>query len=457
VEVLDRRGDPAAVEITALVDDSRHGVPGALFCCVVGRAFDGHQFAADAVSRGAVALLVERPLPVDVPQVVVPAVRPAMALTAAEFFGHPSRRLDVVGITGTNGKTTTAHLLGAIFEAAGRPGAVLGTLSGARTTPEAPAFQGRLSELVAEGAAAAAVEVSSHALDQHRVDGTWFEAAVFTNLSPDHLDYHATMDRYFQAKRALFEPDRVGTAVINADDPYGQVLLEAVRLPARPYSLADADGLEVGASGSSFRWEGHAVGLRLGGPFNVSNALAAATVARQLGIDARAVADGLSSVASVPGRFERVERGQPFLVIVDYAHTPAGLEQLLGAVRQSVPAGRVLVVFGCGGDRDREKRPSMGEVASRLADVAVLTSDNPRSEDPMAIIDEVLSGVGRPDRLVVEPDRRAAIARALGAAQAGDAVIIAGKGHEAVQVFGDRRLPFDDREVAAEELEGLAR
>ncbi len=454
IDVVDVRGE-RATDVRAVVDDSREASPGTLFCCVVGRAHDGHRFAPDAVARGASALLVERPLPLDVTQVVVPSVRPAMALAAAAFYDHPSRRLTLIGVTGTNGKTTTTHLLGAVLEAAGRPCAVLGTLSGTRTTPEAPAFQRRLAALVSQGVTAAAVEVSSHALDQHRVDATWFTAGVFTNLSADHLDYHGSMEEYFRVKAALFHPDRVGQAVINADDPHGRLLLESVAVPARPYSVADAVDLKVGSRGSTFRWHGQPVRLPLGGSFNVSNALAAATVADELGIGAEDVARGLASVAPIPGRFETVDAGQPFLVVVDYAHTPAGLEQVLGSVRAATPAGRVLVVFGCGGDRDREKRPIMGEVASRLADVAFLTSDNPRSEDPLAIIGEVRAGVTEAHRLVVEPDRRAAIAAALEQARPGDAVVIAGKGHETVQMVGDQRFPFDDRQVARQALERL--
>ena len=462
LEVLHTRGDPGATEVTAITHDSASVVPGALFCCVPGERRDGHEFAPAAVAAGAPALLCERTVAgLDVTQVVVPSVRLAMGPAAAALFDHPSRRTPVVGVTGTNGKTTTTHLLAAALQAAGRPAEVIGTLSGARTTPEAPDLQARLAELAARGTAAA-LEVSSHALVQHRVDGTWFSVAVFTNLSQDHLDFHPSMDDYFAAKASLFTARRVAVAAVNTDDPWGRRLLDMVTgtLPVRAFSLADAADLEVGARGSTFRWAGQPVRLRLGGVFNVTNALAAAVAAHELGADPTAVAEGLSSVTSVPGRFEEVDAGQPFTVVVDYAHTPASLEQVLTAARAGVTGaggngsgpGRVLVVFGCGGDRDRAKRPAMGEAATRLADVAVLTSDNPRREDPLAIIEEVRAGVSRPEVLVVEPDRRAAIARALASARPGDVVVVAGKGHEAVQVTGDEVVPFDDRVVVREEL-----
>jgi UDP-N-acetylmuramoyl-L-alanyl-D-glutamate--2,6-diaminopimelate ligase len=486
VEVLRLRGDPAGIDVVAVTSDSEAVVPGALFVCVRGSRYDGHGFAARAVAAGAVALVVEEEvagpeLPVAVPQAVVADSRAALAGAAAELFGHPSRRLAVVGVTGTNGKTTTTHLLGAVLAAAGRQAEVIGTLSGARTTPEAPALQAALAAAADRGAQAVALEVSSHALALHRVDGTWFEVAVFTNLTPEHLDFHRTMDDYFAAKAALFTPDRAGVAVVNADDPWGRRLLSSIggRLPTRAFSLADAAGLHIGADGARFAWEGQPVQLRPGGTFNVANALAAATAARELGVPAPAVAAGLSSAPPVPGRFELVGGDQGFAVVVDYAHTPAGLEACLVAARQmagrrlAAEAGRVVVVFGCGGDRDTAKRPLMGEIATRLADRVVLTSDNPRSEDPMAIIAAVAAGAaGAGARavaagaagagtdlghvLVIEPDRRAAIALALDDARPGDVVVVAGKGHETTQTVGDRALPFDDRVVATELLERLA-
>ena len=464
VEVLDLRGDPAGTEVTAITHDSRAVTSGALFCCVPGAVADGHNFAPAAVAAGASALLCQRVLPLEVTQVVVASVREAMGPAAAAFFGHPSRRLAVVGVTGTNGKTTTTHLLAAALRADGRTTEVVGTLSGPRTTPEATDLQARLAALADAGTEAVSLEVSSHALVQHRVDATWFEVGVFTNLSQDHLDFHGTLDEYFAAKASLFAPERVGVAIVNGDDPWGRRLLERVSVPTRPFTLAEAVGLDVGPAGSTFRWEGEPVHLRLGGRFNVSNALAAATAARELGADTGAVAAGLSSVASVPGRFETVDAGQPFTVVVDYAHTPASLEQVLLAARHAAGgehpaggAGRVLVVFGCGGERDTAKRPAMGEVATRLADVAVLTSDNPRSEDPAAIVESVRQGVTRTEVLVVEPDRRAAIALALDHARPGDVVVVAGKGHETTQVTGAAVEPFDDRVVVRAELERTSR
>jgi UDP-N-acetylmuramoyl-L-alanyl-D-glutamate--2,6-diaminopimelate ligase len=443
------------VEVTDVVHDTRAVARGALFCCVPGSHVDGHTLAPDAVARGAVALLAQRPVDVDVPQLQVPSVREAMGPVAASFWGHPSRDLAVVGVTGTSGKTTTTHLLGAIASAAGRPAEVIGTLSGARTTPEAPELQAALARARAEGRTTVAMEVSSHALALGRVRGTRFAVAVFTNLSHDHLDFHRDLEDYFAAKARLFRPDLAEAAVVNADDPYGARLLADAAVPTEPYSLADAEHLEVGAARCRFRWRGQLVELPLGGRFNASNALAAATAAAHLGIDVAAIAAGLSSAPPVPGRFEPVHAGQPFAVLVDYAHKPGALESALLAARDAAGGGRVLLVFGAGGDRDRTKRPEMGEVAARLADRVLLTSDNPRGEDPLAIIDAVRTGMARIDTLTIEPDRAAAIAQALAEARAGDVVLIAGKGHEAVQIVGDATLPFDDRAVARDALLAL--
>jgi UDP-N-acetylmuramoyl-L-alanyl-D-glutamate--2,6-diaminopimelate ligase len=452
VEVDDLVGDPT-VEVDTIAYDSRAMRPRALFCCVRGEHVDGHDYADAATASGAVALLCERRLPADVTQVVVSDARIAMAHVAAAFHGHPSRALQVIGVTGTNGKTTTTHLLHSVLEADGRRTGLIGTLSGTRTTPEAPDLQAQLAQLRADGHVAVAMEVSSHALAQHRADATWFAVAVFTNLSQDHLDYHGSMEDYFQAKARLFEPERSGRAVVNLDDPHGRLLADAAQVPTRGFSMADALDLELRPTGSIFRWSGEAVRLQLRGSFNVSNALAAATAASELGVSAPVVAAGLSAVASVPGRFEIVDAGQPFTVVVDYAHTPAGLEHLLSDARKNTAAGgRVLVVFGCGGDRDRVKRPLMGAAAARHADVVVLTSDNPRHEDPAAIIAQVRAGTGAAGTLLVEPDRRSAIRLALDRATPGDVVVIAGKGHETTQVVDDHEEPFDDRLVAREEL-----
>jgi UDP-N-acetylmuramoyl-L-alanyl-D-glutamate--2,6-diaminopimelate ligase len=462
-EVVRTVGEVTAVAVTGVTHDSRAVEQGALFCCIRGERADGHAFAADAVEAGAVAVLAEHE--VHAPgavQVIVADTRRAMGPMAAAFYGDPSRSLSVVGITGTGGKTTTTHLLGSVFEAADRPAGVIGTLTGERTTPEAPELQRLLAAFREEGKQAVVMEVSSHALAFHRVDGTWFEVAVFTNLSRDHLDFHHTMEEYFAAKARLFTPQLAGRAVVNLDDPRGRLLADAAVVPTVGYSLADADAVEIGAAESRFRWRGAELRVPLGGRFNVSNALAAATAAAELGIDPATIAAGLDAAAPVPGRFELVEAGQPFRVVVDYSHKPDGLVQVLQTAREvAADDGRVLVMFGCGGDRDRTKRPHMGAVASELADLVVVTSDNPRSEDPQAIIAEIVAGITDPSAreaegtLVVEPDRRTAIAAALDRARPGDVVVLAGKGHETTQTIGDRVVPFDDREVARRLLEDL--
>ncbi len=459
VGVLETRGDPAAVDVRAITFNTADVVPGALYCCIPGGHFDGHDFAPEAVAAGATALLCERVLPLDVVQVRVEVggARAAMAQVAAAFHDHPADALRVVGVTGTNGKTTVTHLLRAILETNGWPTAVMGTLDGGLTTPDAPSMQRSLASYRNDGQMAVAMEVSSHALVQRRVDAIRFAVAVFTNLSQDHLDYHRTMDAYFSAKSLLFTPERSETGVVNADDPWGRRLLESAPIEVRPFSMGDAAELDLAALGSSFRWEGRPVTLNLSGRFNVANALAAAAAARQLGIDGEVVARGLSTVRGVPGRFEIVDAGQSFTAVVDYAHTPSALDQALTTARQAAaPGGRLVVVFGCGGDRDRLKRPDMGRIAADLADLAVLTSDNPRSEDPLAIIAEVRAGVGRSDRLVVEPDRASAIALAVESARPGDVVLVAGKGHETGQRIGERTLAFDDRIVTKAAIEHMS-
>jgi UDP-N-acetylmuramoyl-L-alanyl-D-glutamate--2,6-diaminopimelate ligase len=363
----------------------------------------------------------------------------------------------VIGVTGTNGKTTTTFLLRAIFAAAGRRGAVLGTLSGPRTTPESPELQRWLADRRAEGTEVVAMEVSSHALALHRVDATRFAAAVFTNLTRDHLDFHATMEEYFAAKRRLFTPELCERAVVGTDDPYGRRLLAEAQVPTVGYGLADARDLRVGAGGSTFTWRSATIRLRIGGRFNVANALAAAETARLLGVEEAVIGAALSGPVVVPGRFEAVEEGQPFRVVVDYAHTPDGLEQVLRAAREVAGGHRVHVLFGCGGDRDATKRPEMGRVAAELADRVVVTSDNSRHEDTRAIISAVRKGIEQagggvaPD-VVIEEDRDAAIGIALRGAAAGDVVVLAGKGHETTQTVGDTVTEFDDRIVARRHL-----
>ncbi len=437
------------IQLTRAVHDSRQAAPGALFCCVVGSLHDGHDHAADAVASGASALLCERPLGLGVAEIIVSSVRAAMGPAAAALAGWPSQDLEVIGVTGTNGKTTVVQLLSAIFPDAG----VIGTLTGARTTPEAPELQALLADMVVAGRRRVAMEVSSHALDLHRVDGSRFRAAVFTNLSQDHLDHHGDMARYFDAKARLFRPERTECAVVNLDDPHGRLLRDAAQVPTVGYSLDDVTDLDLRADGSSFRWRGTQIDIHLPGRFNVSNAIAAATTAAELGADVATIAAGLSSLAGVPGRFERIDEGQDFLAAVDYAHTPDGLEQLLGAGRELARNGRVIVVFGAGGHRDASKRPFMGEVAARLADVVIVTSDNPRDEDPATIIAQVHAGIEDLTTDVrIEPDRGSAIAAAVAEARRGDVLLVAGKGHETGQTVGDVTTPFDDRVVLADLL-----
>lgn len=447
----------ADVRIHGVTLDSRAVEPGSMFCCVRGGSRDGHLFAADAVARGAVALVVDHLVQIDVPQVVVTDVRLAVAYASSTFFSNPSDSLAVFGVTGTNGKTTTTWLLQAVLEHAGWPCGLIGTLSGSHTTPEAPVFQAQLAAFRDDGCRATAVEVSSHALALHRVDATWFAVAVFTNLSRDHLDLHGTEDAYFQAKARLFESVRCGVAVINADDQRGLHLLQTVTVPTRTFSMADAHNVQLDVSSAKFEWLRQTVHLPLGGAFSVANGLAAATAAHAYDIAPSVIAEGLTSATPVPGRFEPIDEGQPFGVIVDYAHTPDGLRAALDAAR-GVTQNRLFVVFGCGGDRDATKRPFMGEIASKKADFVIVTSDNPRGEVPAAIISAVVSGISAEARgqYIVEQDRREAIALAFSLAKPGDVVVIAGKGHEATQTIGASVLPFDDRSVSRELLRGTA-
>jgi UDP-N-acetylmuramoyl-L-alanyl-D-glutamate--2,6-diaminopimelate ligase len=444
VEVLGR----PSVEVRDLAYDARAVADGSVFFAVRGERADGHDFAAEAVARGAVALVVERGLDLPVPQVVVRDSRAAMAPAADAFFGEPSRELEVVGVTGTSGKTTTSHLLFAILAAAGRRPGLLGTVEArvggerrgvVRTTPEAIDLQRLFREMLDAGDRSCAMEASSHASVLHRLDHVRFAVLVFTNLSQDHLDFHGDMESYFEAKRRLFLVEPRPVAVVNVGDEYGRRL--AQELPdAIPFSGDDAgavDGIE----------------LRLQGRFNVENALAALSAARALGIDDGSIRRGLESVRGVPGRFESVDAGQPFHVIVDYAHKPDALEKVLRAARELAGERRMICVVGAGGDRDRGKRAVMGRLASELADLAIVTSDNPRTEDPEVIAAEIVSGAD--GEVEVELDRAAAIGRAVGLAAPGDVVLIVGKGAEQGQEFADRTVQFDDRAAAKEALEAL--
>lgn len=482
IDVLETVGDPSTVEVAGIAHDSRRVVPGDLFCCVPGLLSDGHRFASQAVERGAIGVLCEHFIPElldrDVAQArIAPGtMRPVMAHLAAAFYGYPARDLLMIGVTGTNGKTTVTQILGDLLTAVGRPTNVMGTLSGARTTPEATEVERVLAGVRDrqkwDGLRhAVAMEVSSHALVQSRVDGIHFDVAVFTNLSHDHLDYHGTMEDYFEAKATLFAPHHALRGVVNADDPWGQVLLDRARIPMVAVHHSDATDVILQPGHTEFTWRGHRVVNPLTGRINVDNALFAAEAAllADPGLEPGDVARAMAHLQAVPGRLQVVAAAPatdssaasgarpPFTVLVDYAHTPAGLEVVLDEARRLAvgSAGRVISVFGCGGNRDRAKRPVMGGVAVKASDLAILTSDNPRDEDPDAIIAEVLTGVpgGRENpRLVVEADRRSAIRRALDAANPGDIVVIAGKGHETYQEVAGKRLPFDDTAEATDAL-----
>ncbi len=438
-------GDDGSVEVTDVVADSRDAAPGSIFCCVIGDRHDGHDHAAAAVDAGSVALLCQRRLPLDVPQLVVADVRSAMAQVASEVHGHPSRSLDVIGVTGTNGKTTVVSMIDAILTAAGRDVRTIGTLTGERTTPEAPDLQRQLARFVAEGVDSVAMEVSSHALSLHRVDAVEFAAAVFTNLGVDHLDFHGTQEAYFAAKATLFEADRSRLAVVNVDDIHGRLLRDASEVPVVEVSARDARDVRTERDGMHLTWRDMSLVVPMHGAHNVANALLAADVCLALGVESGDVIEGLATMAVVPGRFEVVQGVGTPVVVIDYAHTPDALEQVLSASRDlAADRGRVTAVFGCGGDRDHSKRPMMGAVASRMADRVIVTTDNPRSEDPDSIIEQVVAGCEGPVDIVV--DRADAIRSALADAGPHDVVLVAGKGHEQGQVVADRTLPFDDRD-----------
>lgn len=464
-------GDPET-QISSLAYDNRKVAPGAMFFCVPGLSSDGHDFAPSAAEAGAAALVCERKLDLALPQLVVPDSRAAMAPLAAAFNENPTTRMKLAGITGTNGKTTTAFLLRDIMESAGVPCGLMGTVKQVvggveeavvRTTPEAIDLQASFGRMVQAGDEACVMEVSSHAMAMHRADAIDFDLAIFTNLTQDHLDFHKDMEDYFQAKRLLFAAGP-GASVVNVDDDYGKRL--AAEFDCLTYSAsgqaADYSALEVAfdVSGANFVVQsGHgemAVRTGLPGSFNVANALAALAGAIELGIDPSEAVAGLADAGRVPGRFEPVDEGQEFAVLVDYAHTPDSVENVLRAARD-LTSGRLIAIVGAGGDRDRAKRPLMGRAGAELSDLAVITSDNPRSEDPARIIEDILAGIEDPEAVVVEPDRDAAIGLAIREAGPGDTVVIAGKGHEQGQEFEHgRKIPFDDRDVARRHLREIA-
>lgn len=460
------------VEIGDLAYDTRKVTEGALFFCVPGMRVDGHDFAREAVERGAAAAVVERRIDVAVPQLVVGDARAAMAVAADAFFGEPTKELELAGVTGTNGKTTTVFLLHSMLEVAGRKPGLVGTVQwivgGERrpapfTTPEAIDLQRLFREMIDAGDRSAAVEASSHGSALRRLDRTRFDVLVFTNLSQDHLDLHVTMEEYFQAKRALFVGVQPPPSAVGVGDEWGRRLAadlaDAHRAPLVTFGLGEGaelrpERLRATPDGSSFRAAGIDVTTHLRGMFNVENVLGAVAAGLLLDLDEDAIAEGIARVKEIPGRFQAVDEGQPFTVVVDFAHTPDSLETVLRSARE-LADGRVIVVFGAGGDRDRGKRPLMGKVAEEHADLAIVTSDNPRSEDPLAIIQDVVQGTELDAE--ADPDRRGAIHRAIALAEAGDVVVIAGKGHEQGQEIGGVVEPFDDRDVAREALLTLTR
>ena len=483
VKILERHGDPNTV-VKAITDDSRAVSSGSLFVAVRGEQVDGHQFIPAAVSGGAGALVMQQPASVEtIPFVRVDDSRKALGLLGSRFYGDPSSRIRLIGVTGTNGKTTTTYVCKALLEALGRHVGLIGTVAyqigetivpAAHTTPGALELQQLLAKMVTGGCSTAVMEVSSHALAQARTSGCEYDVAVFSNLTQDHLDFHRTMEEYFQAKLKLFTGLIEGRkankrAIINIDDPYGRRIVEHSPAPVWTYALTSkadlrAEDVRLSLQGTAFTAAtplgNVSIKSQLVGEHNVYNLLAAIGVALHEGATLDQVRQAVAQVTNVPGRFERVLAGQSFTVVVDYAHTEDALVRLLTAA-QTLKTGRIITVFGCGGDRDRSKRPKMGEAAVRYSDVVILTSDNPRTEDPQAILDQVEQGVI--NALQQQPhvqyrkiiDRREAIEEAMRAAQGADMVLIAGKGHEDYQIIGTKKHHFDDREVARHAIEQL--
>lgn len=467
------------VVVRQVVYDSRRVEPGALFVAISGQHTDGHDYVPQAVARGAVAVVVERAVEgVEVPVIQVPSSREALALLSDRFYGYPSRRLIMVGVTGTNGKSSTTHLIAHILRSQGIRTGTIGTLGAfldgvgevpiSHTTPEAPEIQSLLAKAVENGISAIVMEVSSHALHQHRTLGIEFDVAVFTNLTQDHLDYHGSMEEYAASKRRLFvdypaRSRKPFQGIYNLDDPIGRQWYAQSKYTRWGYGVSSEDAqfkaVQVQLHPHAVEMqlqtpEGrYSVNVPLGGAFQTYNILAAVAASSALNVSVHKSVQALQHVPQVPGRFELVPNDRGIIVVVDYAHTPDSLEKLLDSARAMNPR-RLIVVFGCGGNRDRAKRPIMGRIGSQMADVCVITSDNPRHEPPEAIIEEILQGVSMSDKVVVEPDRQRAIKHAIEIAHEGDMVVIAGKGHETVQIIGDQRIPFDDREIARQFLKG---
>ncbi len=474
--LLDTRGD-MSVDIDEITSNSREKVEKGLFFCISGARFDAHQFAPQAISNGCAALVVERFLPdISVPQVLVSNSRAAMARMAAAFYGHPARQMKLVGVTGTKGKTTTSYLLKAIMEQAGYSCGLIGTtgnMIGSRklksdlTTPDPIELQATLRQMADAGVQVVSMEVSAHAMDMHRLDGLVFEAACYTNLSQDHLDYFHTMERYFEAKKQLFTSGMVRNASFNADEDTTLSMLKDLKIPYITYGIcASADlyarDIEISEDGVRFDLKlrdmhNVTINLKMTGMFNVYNAIAAASLAMILGVSGNDIKVGLESVKGVPGRIEMLPTNTPYKVILDYSHTPDALENILSTVKEFVRK-RIIVVFGCGGDRDHGKRPIMGEIGGRMADYSILTSDNPRTEDPYAILASIEEGIKRTkgEYTVIE-NRRDAIRHALEIGQDGDVIVLAGKGHETYQEVMGVKRPFDEKVVVAELLEEMRR
>lgn len=439
------------VVVSGISQDSRSITHGDMYCCVRGESFDGHSFISEAIAAGAVALVVDSPIasvPSTIAVITVPDVRTYLGPLASAFFHHPSRSLRMIGVTGTNGKTSTALMIGSVLTASGADAKVMGTLTGARTTPEAIDLHAQLRAWVDESVNSVVMEVSSHALAQGRVDGIIYDVAVFTNIGRDHLDFHGTEEAYFSAKAQLFASNHSRCGVVNVDDPKGSLLNDAAPIPMTSFSHSDASSVVLTVDDISYTWNGLSINVPMGGEFTLMNSLAALTTGRILGVSDDALQEGLRLLQPIPGRFESVPNALGIGVVVDYAHTPESLETLLVSARR-VCEGRVILVFGCGGNRDAGKRPLMGSIASSFADHVFVTSDNPRHEDPARIIDDIFSGVPNSATHVSrDSDRAAAIASAISSAQRGDIVVIAGKGHESTQDIAGVLHPFLDTGVA---------
>lgn len=455
-------------EITSITDNSAKVCDGCIFVCIEGRRFDGHTKAAEALANGAAAVVVQKDMGLK-NQILVENTRSAYAHICAAFYGHPERELKIIGVTGTNGKTTTCFIIKSVLDATGHKTGLLGTVKNivgdkeypaSLTTPDCYELFGLFREMVENGCEYCVMEVSSQALDQRRVDGIHFDAAIFTNLTRDHLDYHGSFENYMAAKHMLFENSSL--AIVNIDDENAGYMLENTNCRNVTFSLSSdncdysAKNIRIAASGVKYELlsSGNIGRIHFGvpGKFSVYNSMGAAVCLVEMGIDFRAVLDALANCKGIPGRMEVVPTDTPYTVLIDYAHTPDGLENVLTCVRE-ITEGKVITVFGCGGDRDKTKRPIMGEIAVRLSDVTVITSDNPRSEDPESIIEDITAGIGRHDgRVIVDSDRTGAIRKALETAQKGDIVVLAGKGQETYQILASGKIHYDEREVVAKIL-----